>query len=97
MSKHATSVIDMSDLPVELQWQILNHLEQEDHMAMHQTSVSWRNMLIRYLNSKNAIRPADWRWFCHHLPQKPGCSGCLIKIQNKVDNRDLAKDWNWWL
>ena len=96
MSKHAT-MIDMSDLPVELQWQILDRLEQEDHMAMHQTSRSWRNMLIGYLSSKNAIRPADWRWFCRHCPQKTGCSECLIKLQNKVDKIHLAKDWNWWL
>ena len=97
MSKQITQLSDMSELPCELQWQILDNLDEKDHISMHRTSSNWRNMLIRYLNNKNAIKGTDWRWFCRHHPQIPGCSECRIKLQDRNNDRQLAKDWNWWL
>lgn len=97
MAKQGTHTSDMSELPCELQWQILDYLDQKDHVSMHRTSSSWRNMLIRYLNNKDAIKFSDWRWFCRHFPQRPSCSECMAKLLSKIDDRQLAKDWNWWL
>ena len=97
MTEQTTHMSDMSELPCELQWQILDYLDQKDHVSMHRTSSSWRNMLIGYLNSKNTIKPTDWRWFCRHRPQKLSCTECRVKLQNKINDTQLANDWKWWL
>ena len=85
---------DLTDLPYELQIRILTLLDQKDHVALHRTSKTWRDMIIHFMTDFNAVKIKDWRWYCRHKPSIPFCPQCLDKIQNK---RGLGDDWNWWL
>ena len=88
---------DLADLPYELQVRILARLDQKDHVAIHRTSKRWRNLITRYLNDEGSIKLKDWRWYCRHNPGIPSCSSCLDKVRARKDNRNLGKDWKWWL
>lgn len=89
--------MSLSNLPFELQKQILDHLDQADHMAMYQTSTAWQAMIKYYLSDVNKIRSADWRWYCRHHPQVAYCTECLNRMKSRNDVRGLARDWNWWI
>ena len=42
---------DLTDIPYELQERILDKLDQEDHISMHQVSKSWQFMIAQYLRN----------------------------------------------
>lgn len=88
--------LDLSELPYEIQKQVLDKLDDEAFVAMHKVSETWKSMIVQYLNDKHSVKSKDWRWFCKHEPQVEKCSICLRKLRKKIESDEKDDAWYWW-